>query len=210
MKRKDTFYLLLFLFTFSGLFSQVKFNVGANFGGQISSLKGVENETETDFSLVPMFGVNLELCISPSVSIITGINFERWKKKREINLDPSVLPEPIFSFTEGYDFYNVPFLIRYKFGGNKDFFIDGGAFMNYFNKGRPNDRFGSLFIQFEDYNLGAVLGVGKNFDLTERIDLAIQLRNELGFTDVNKYEWEVTGDVKTNTTRLIATVSYQL
>ena len=211
MKRK--FYICI-LFTFSGFlvcFSQNKLKVGINLGGQISSLRDIENEADKNFSLIPTIGVNIEVPLSSSISVVTGINFERWKKKRDFTLfDPFSYPEGETSYKEGYDFYNIPLLIRYKFGNKKDFFIDGGAFVNYFNKGRPNRRYGSLFIQFEDYNFGAVFGVGKDFKITNKIHLALQLRDEFGLTDVNKYEWEVSGEAKTNTIRMLATLSYEL
>lgn len=211
MVKRSYLCFLIALLGLSVAFSQVKLKPGVNIGGQISSLRGSEFEIDNNFRLVPMIGFNLEVSISPSVSIITGINFERWKKKREFpSFDQFQFPNGSFSFIESYDFYNMPLLVRYKFGGNKGFFIDGGAFVNYFNKGRPNRRFGSLFVQFEDYNFGAVLGIGKVFNLTEKIDIALQLRDELGLSDISKYEWNVTGDLMTNTIRLIATVSYEL
>lgn len=211
MKKRINLLVLLTFLAYTNLIAQVDIKVGMNIGGQISSIRGLEFETDTNFELVPMIGLNLELALSESISIITGINFERWKKKREIlSFDSFGVSEAEFSFKEGYDFYNIPFLVRYKFGEKKGFFIDGGAFVNYFNKGRPNRRFNSLFIQFEDYNFGAVLGIGKVFNVTEKIEIALQLRDELGLTDVNKYEWNVNGDIMTNTIRLIATVSYKL
>lgn len=211
MKTKFYVTLLIGIFWVTNSFSQVKFKVGANLGGQISNLRGVESREGNNFSLVPMFGFNLEVEVSPSLSIVTGINFERWKKKRELtSFDEFAFPNGTINYKDGYDFYNIPLLIRYKFGNKKDFFIDGGAFVNYFNKGRPDRRFNSLLVQFEDYNFGATLGVGKVFEILDKLDIALQLRNELGLTDINKYEWNISGDAMTNTIRLIVTLSYQL
>ncbi|ULC59997.1 PorT family protein [Flaviramulus sp. BrNp1-15] len=212
MAKKQIYIIVILLFfSIRNVSGQIDLKIGANIGGQVSSLRGLEYETENKFELVPMIGLNLEVSFSPSVSIVTGINFERWKKKRDFALfDPFAVPEGETSYIEGYDFYNVPFLVRYKFGSKKDFFIDAGGFMNYFNKGRPNRRYSSLFIQFEDYNFGAVFGVGKTFNITDKINIDLQLRDELGLTDVNKYEWEIRGEVMTNTIRMIATVSYEL
>ncbi|UKM65864.1 PorT family protein [Flavobacteriaceae bacterium GSB9] len=199
------------LFSLSSLFAQTNFKIGANIGGQISSLRGSDNEIDNNFQPVPMIGLNVEVAFGPSISIITGINFERWKKEREF-LNYGSFAEPLekVNYSEGYDFYNIPFLFRYKFGNKKDFFVDAGGFVNYFNKGRPNRRYFSLFMQFEDYNFGVLFGVGKVFRITEKIDIALQLRDELGLTDVNKYEWDVRGEVMTNTIRMLATISYEL
>jgi hypothetical protein len=210
MKKRVYIIILVTLVGLSNVFSQINLKPGFNIGGQVSSLRGLEYETENNFDLVPFVGLNLEVSVSSSISVITGINFERWKKKVEIyNFGPYGNTMGKYTVKEGYDFYNIPLLIRYKFGNKKQLFIDSGAFVNYFNKAKPNG-FMPLFISFEDYNFGAALGVGIKFYLSDLLDLNIQLRNDLGFTDVNKYKTMLSGNVKTNTIRLIATFDVKM
>jgi hypothetical protein len=210
MSEKYIIGLVLSIATLSVLQSQIKFKAGVNVGGQFSSLRGFDFEPNENFQLGPTVGVYLELGLNSKISIVTGINFERWKLKRDIAYYDGYGRNIGIENTEGYDFYNIPLLFRYKFGKNNDFFVEGGAFMNYFNKGRPNGVM-SLFIVFEDYNFGPALGVGKIFTLNDKFDVALQLRNEFGLTNVNKYETWVSGNnILSNTIRLTASFSYTL
>ncbi len=210
MIKRSYFVFVLAFFAYTAAISQVDFKVGLNLGGQISSLRGFDFVPNANFKLVPMVGLNVELSVSQRLSIVTGINFERWKLKRDFSYFDEFGRNLGGENTDAYDFFNVPFLIRYRFGNNKNFFIEGGAFMNYFNKGRPNGLL-PLFIVFEEYNFGPTFGVGKIFRLNERLDIALQLRNEFGISNVNKFEnWVSGSNVRSNTTRLIATLSYKL
>lgn len=209
MNKKNILFVILSIATLSLLQGQVKLKAGVNIGGQLSSLRGFDFESNQNFQIGPTVGINLELSLNPKLSIITGINFERWKLKRDLSYYNGFNNIAIEN-TEGYDFYNVPLLFRYKFGKNNNFFFEGGAFMNYFNKGRPNGVL-SLFMVFEDYNFGPTLGVGKVFTLNDKLAVALQLRNEFGLTNVNKYETWVSGsNVRSNTIRLTASFSYEL
>ncbi|WP_345005917.1 outer membrane beta-barrel protein [Snuella lapsa] len=210
MKKNFYIFLLVTLFSLPSVFSQINLKVGANIGGQVSSLRGMDYETDKNFMVVPTLGVNIEVALKPFVSVITGVNFERWKKKRDVRYYNSYNSSSYEStVTEGHDFFNIPFLIRYKFGNKRSFFVDGGGFVNYFNQGKPNGLM-SLFINFEDYNFGLALGTGTTFRLNDYLDLIIQVRNELGLTDVNKYKTMLSGNVKTNTIRLIATFNFDI
>jgi hypothetical protein len=207
--RKAVF-VLLALLSMSNIFAQINLKVGANIGGQTSSLRGLEYETDNKFELVPTVGLNLEVSVSPSISIVTGFNFERWKKKREVfYYDNFGNPRGLNYAKEGYDFYNMPLLIRYKFGGKKKFFIDGGGFVNYFNKGQPNG-FMPLFINLEGYNFGLALGGGTVFYLNDYLDITLQLRDDFGLSDVNKFKNQTSGNVKTNTIRFIASLNFKI
>lgn len=97
--------------------------------------------------------------------------------------------------------------MRYKFGNKKQFFIDAGGFLEYFNKAEPTE-FTSLFINFEDYNYGLAFGAGVLFPITENTDITLQLRNDLGLTDINKFPNQTPGEIKTNTLRLVATYNF--
>lgn len=207
---KKTIFILIALFSLSNNFAQVNLKIGANIGGQISSLRGLEFETENNFEIVPTLGLNIEVAFNQSISLITAINFERWKKKRETYyFEPLNNSGRYSTVKEGYSFFNIPLLVRYKLGDKKKYFIDGGGFVNYFNTAKPNG-FIPLFISFEDYNFGLSLGFGTIFYLNDRTDITLQLRNELGLTDVNKYKTMLNGNVKTNTIRLIATFNFKL
>lgn len=210
MKKIVFVYFLMTLFSLSSTFAQVNLKIGANIGGQVSSLRGLEYETDNKFELVPMVGLNLEVSVNPSLSVVTGFNFERWKKKREVyNYDYYGNPRGINYAKEAYDFYNIPLLIRYKFGGKKKIFVDGGGFVNYFNKGQPNG-FMPLFINLEGYNFGLSLGGGTIFYLNDFLDITLQLRDDFGLSDVNKYKNQTSGNVKTNTLRLFASLNFKL
>ncbi|MBD0834055.1 porin family protein [Aestuariibaculum suncheonense] len=197
------------IISFYKCFSQSNFKIGANIGGQISSLRGFDyDQPDNKFELVPVLGVNFEVCVTSSLSVITAFNYERWKKERGVYYYGGYSSYE-GTVKESYDFFNIPLLMRYKFGNKKLYFLEGGGFLNYFNKGNPSGYM-PLFIDFEDYNFGLALGLGRTFYLNDNFDITLQLRNELGLSDVNKYETMVSGNVKTNTFKLIATFNVNL
>ena len=208
MKKEFYIIFLIIVFSLSSGYAQINLKVGANIGGQVSSLRGIEYDTDNKLDLVQTVGINLELGLNQSVSIVTSFNFERWKKSIEINNYNGYY---YFSqeTKEGYDFFNVPLLVRYKFGGQKKYFFDTGGFMNYYNKGQPNG-FTPLFIEFKDYNFGLAFGAGTVFHLNESWDITIQIRDDIGLSNVNKYENQMSGNVKTNTIRLIGTLNFKI
>ena len=81
--------------------------------------------------------------------------------------------------------------------------------MNYFNSAKPND-FLPLFIDFEDYNFGLAFGIGTLIAITETMVVTLELRNDLGLSDINKFPNQTSGEIKTNTVRLIATYNFSL
>ncbi len=211
MKRLTCLFVLMLVLGSSSLYAQSGLKVGLNIGGQISSLRGFEHEeSENKFDVTQTTGVHLEMDIGKSVAVVTAFNFERWKMSRKMPYYDNyghAMRENVFK--EGYDFYNIPLLIRYIFGTNKNFFFDGGGFMNYFNKGQPNG-FMPLFINFKNYNFGVALGAGTTFYLNDLLDITLYLRNDLGLSDVNKYKEQTSGNIKTNTIRLGTTLNFNL
>lgn len=202
---KISFY---FLILSSLVHSQDNVKLGINLGGQITNLRGFEFEVEDDFEIAPFFGVNIEAKLVKNLSLVTAFNFETLTKKTELTFfDSSIDGVRRKEVKEKYQFFNIPVLLRYKFGPKKMFFIDGGGFVNYFNKGKPNN-FIPLFINFEDYNFGVAFGAGAIFPITKNTDLSLQMRNDLGLSRVNKYQNQIPGEIKTNNLRLFATYSF--
>ncbi|MFD0989408.1 outer membrane beta-barrel protein [Mariniflexile jejuense] len=204
MKKEFYIVFLITIFNLSSTIAQINLKIGVNIGGQVSSLRGIEYETDNKFDIVQSVGVNLELGLSQSVSIVTSVNFERWKKSIDIYYNHYSNESK-----EGYDFFNVPLFVRYKFGGQKKYFLDTGGFMNYYNKGQPNGIM-PLFIEFEDYNFGLAFGTGIVFHLNESWDITIQVRDDIGLSNINKYENQISGNIKTNTIRLIGTLNFKI
>ena len=170
--RKSVIITLLFCLYFSTQsFAQKKLKLGLNVGGQYTNLRGFNYPVKGDFELGIMFGANIEYIINDELSIVAAFNSEQLVKKKEITyFDNNANQSGAETFKEKHNFFNIPLLFRYKFGGKKQFFIDGGGFVNYFNKAESNE-FNPLFINFEDYNYGLAFGVGTIFYFKNNTDI---------------------------------------
>ncbi|WP_430468094.1 outer membrane beta-barrel protein [Winogradskyella ouciana] len=210
MKAKVTLVLIFSILFLSPALAQKKLKLGLNVGGQYTDLRGFERQVKSDFEIGLMYGINIEYLYSDKISIVTGFNSERWTKKKEIiYFDSQANEDGKDTFKESHDFFNIPLLFRYKFGKKMQFFVDGGGFLNYFNKAKANE-FEPLFINFEDFNYGLAFGIGTTFRFKNNTDITLQFRNDIGLADVNKNKDIKGGNIKTNTFRLIATYNFWL
>ncbi len=208
MKNRITIVLVFVVCFVVQSFAQEEIKLGLNVGGQYTDLRGFEYLVKSDFEVGLMYGISFEYMFNDILSIVVGFNSEKWTKKKELTyFDNQANESGKETFKESHYFFHMPLLFRYKFGGKKQFFIDGGGFVNYFNKAKPNG-YSPLFINFEDYNYGLTFGLGTIFYFKNNTDITLQFRNDIGLTDVNKNKDTREGNIKTNTVRLIATYNF--
>lgn len=170
------------------------------------------------------------IAIKPRVSYAAGITLD-YRLKNRLSLTTGLLSEKKigyndFSYTDefgnptdiGFRSYyklsniSVPLAIKLDII-NQKIKISGllGSQIQYLSKQEQTD-FNSTNYQLingtENYNklnLDLITGIGASIKINSSFDLSLEVRNNLGITNMHKY-----GVLKTNTTNLLLGLSYQL
>ena len=154
-----------------------------------------------------MLGVSFEQPIIKNWTIKANLNYERKTKKYElVYYDWNAEKTGTENFRHAYDYINFPVLLKYEFG-NSGIFANVGPFLNYLlsDQVKPNDPYDDSMARPEhkkiDFGLSA--GIGFAIALDEKNDLSIEIRDDLGLTDIGGVPPHISGTQKTNTVKLI-------
>ncbi|MDH7913992.1 porin family protein [Winogradskyella sp. SYSU M77433] len=205
-KRKLFLIVIGFLFSVT-IGAQNKFKIGVNAGLNYPDHRGYEYAKNRKFKIGYLLGVSFDYYLKEDLSIKANINYERKNRERELtyfNYDAEEVGDE--SFSEIYEYINVPLLLKYEFGKSK-FFINGGPFFNYLLNNKldsnyPNDSNDEITEQ-KKIDLGLSFGVGTNIALNESNDLVVEIRDDFGVIDIGGVPNHLDGTVKTNTIKLI-------
>lgn len=200
--------------------SNIKF--GVQVGVNYSNFYGYEIPTSPSYSESPEFaflgGVNFEYQIREKLSLKLELNYERKSQKAENiieNQEPDVFPS-FYNYTskKNSDYLVLPIMVKYSFADHNSFYVNGGPFVGYLLKSNlEQDLYAngsgkeSQTIVTTDSNkrtdFGLSIGIGKNFKLSEKSSIFIEIRENLGLAKTNKYDVWDGGNVKTNSLNLI-------
>lgn len=195
---------LLFSFNVS---AQTEFKVGLHGGLNYPDVWGNEYAKYQDFKIGYLLGVSLEQPLSKNLSVKANLNYERKIKKFEIiYYDYNAEEDGRENFRQVYEYINVPVLVKYEFG-NSGIFVNAGPFLNYLfsEQIKPNDPFDSDIPRPEQKKLdfGLSAGAGVAITLDNKNEITIEIRDDLGLTDIGGVPAPNSDALKTNTIKLI-------
>ena len=234
---KKILFTIFFVAFFNNLnFAQSKFSLGIIGGPNYTSFRGSDFVQETKPGYGFQVGVSLEYKINKSLTLSTGFNLEQ--KIVHYNTDFTVDYLNEFGFIERdiinaetnnkYKYFSVPFFLKYSFGQNKSYFVNGGVFISFLQNYKKESSFvnksGGDIVYSSDsiYNFplaeyvsgdyGVSFGFGKSFELNEKNKISIEIRDNLGLQNTvdGISNYGVSGVIKTNCLNLIAGWSFDL
>ncbi|WP_179335335.1 porin family protein [Winogradskyella costae] len=203
-------YLILIVigFIFSmNLSAQNDFKIGINAGINYPDVRGHEYAKYNNFKVGYLFGVTFDYYLKENLSIKANINYEKKIKKLQLtyfNYEAEETGKE--SFSEIYEYINIPILLKYEFGNSK-FFVNGGPFFNYLlnneiDSDYPNDDT-DIVTEQKNIDFGLSFGIGTKVSINEKNDLTIEIRDDFGIIDTGDVPKHVGGKVKTNTIKLV-------
>ncbi len=204
-------------------FSQSSSQIGINLGGTFANVYGNEDVEENKPTLDFLAGIGYQFNFNKSFSIVANINYERKSFHRtdltgRLNLDnpddPMVfLVDLKINFT--FIYVSIPILLRHHFGKNRDFFINYGPFLSFLSETKLKENGAKIEddskVFFQSLDAGVAFGVGKSFRINENNSINLEIRNNLGLTNINRVV--ISNEiqkVKTNSLNLIASWQFNL
>ncbi|MET3025714.1 porin family protein [Flavobacterium sp. UW10123] len=211
--------LLLFTITliaFKTTAQESKFKFGVQAGLTYSSFRGYESFIDEDPGFSYLFGVSLQYKLNESLSLKADLDYDR--KTKTSKGEGAYISDISYKYysiktTNYFNYITLPIMLKFNFTRNKSFYINGGPYFGYLLK--SGWKYETSGIQNSNENLedtkysksldfGISAGFGKEFKLNDNHNIYIELRENLGLTDIAKYPIRSDGSMKTNSLNLIA------
>ena len=217
--KKTVYALLVTIFFISNNFAQSKLKFGVNGGLTYSSFRGNPQIETLDAGFDFLVGVSFEYQLKERLSLVSNINYDRktatdnpYIQIIENPEDPSFYGKVKIKFRNQY--LSLPILLKYKFGTNNSFFINGGPFLSYLLKSELTNNYDDTSSDqtdnFKTLDYGLTFGFGKTFKLKNNKELSVEIRENLGLSEINDVTVVDNGFVKTNSINLICNYSFNL
>lgn len=212
------FFLLLSTIVLSQKKHPIK--LGVNAGTNYNSIRGSNLTKDTKDSFGYCIGGSFEIQINSNLSFLTNINYERKSIVKNYRgfiypnyvFDPTIPPTDVKEVTK-FDYLSIPLLAKLYFDGYHESFINAGVSINvpievrnYFNDMQNNLDFNQLYG--ENY-FGLQLGIGHDFELSEKTLLTLELRDNYGISEIESKSF-YGESTKMNSINLIATWTISL
>lgn len=189
-------------------------------GATFSNIRGNDTAELNKYDFNYVGGLGIEVPINTKFSFVTGVNYDNKSFKNEIDFDRPTLFDPIdpaFSTEKRkikltLQYLSIPVLFRYFIDNKNSFFINSGPFLGVFLNSKTRidgdkieDESNDLF---KTLDLGWSFGIGKKVKISENNTINVELRNNLGLTNISDIPIRGNGTVKTNSVNLL--LSYDL
>ncbi|WP_306352017.1 porin family protein [Flavobacterium sp. '19STA2R22 D10 B1'] len=184
---------------------------GFSTGANLSNIRGNKVAEENNSALDFLVGLSYEYQFTESFALKTELNYERKSFKKDAFLDATSSRRYELKTTLNY--ITIPILAKYSFGNNKNFFINSGPFMGNFIDdtfkidGKNFDAGGTIF---KNIDFGWAFGAGTSIKLNKTNNLNIEIRNNLGLSNISKLRTINNGSVKTNSINLIVNWNFNI
>lgn len=178
---------------------------GINGGISYSKFRGNDLIKKSNADLGLLFGISFEYYLNEDFSIKANLNFEN----KSISNDDIYFADDYILETKAkasHKYIVLPIMAKYNFGKNKNFFVNGGPFIGYLLKvtsktsGYPDSDFSDLFKKTD---FGLSIGIGTKIPLNEKSNLNIEVRENLGLSNISDVPVYDDGTLKTNSLNLI-------
>ncbi|SHG31249.1 porin family protein [Flavobacterium johnsoniae] len=210
------------LITFKTTAQESKIKFGVQAGLNYSSFRGYESFSDEKPGFSYLFGVSLQYKLNESLSLRTDLNYDRKTQiaKGDViywyNSDTPILSQDaVYSLkaTSYLNYITLPVMLKFNFTRNKSFYINGGPYLGYLLK--SGVKYETSRQQDPDENLedtkykksmefGISAGFGKEFKLNDNHNIYVELRENLGLTNIAKPAMPTDQSMKTNSLNLIA------
>ncbi len=183
------------------------FNAGATYAGLHGNDVSGNNNTTIDY----LVGLSLEVSIDNVFSIIGNANYERLALTRNIPFGAAATPDGGYGTRLVLQNITVPINFKCYIGPSKDYYINAGPFARYFlgetvrinGEGVTDSSYGN----FQRFTYGVNLGLGMHFVVNDNDAITIEVRDNLGLSNLTRETAAGGNSVKTNSLNLI--LSYQ-
>ena len=217
--KKLVFTLLLAFFYINSNFAQSKLKIGIIGGLTYSSFRGNSQIETLDAGLDFLAGFSFEYQFKERLSLVANINYDRKTATDKPYLEIIENPEdPGFYGNIKIKFKNqfisLPILLKYKFGTNNSFYVNGGLFMSYMLKSElSNDYDNTSSDETDNYksmDFGITFGLGKSFKMKNNNEINIEIRESLGLSNISDVPVLNNGSIKTNSISMICNYNFSL
>jgi hypothetical protein len=174
------------------IYAQEKLTFSIQGGVNYSSLRFEDDRiTDHDSEVGYLFGMSSNFYLGKKLYLDIEVNYERKKvsvyvSKIFIN---SVSFGGDFRNFDIYEFITLPVMLRYEIGEINSFYVKGGPFLGCLltakEKINDGDLSQNLSEYFTDFDFGFSIGIGKIFSLDSSNKLMLELRNNIGLTNIN-------------------------
>lgn len=217
--KKIVFTFLLATFFVGTSFAQGKLKVGFNGGLTYSSFRGNPQIETLDAGVDFLVGVSFEYQLKNRLSLVANINYDRKTATDNPYIeifdspdDPSFYGRVKIKFKN--QFISLPILLKYQFGPDNSLYINGGPFMSYMIKSELwndyDERNTDQTDNYKSLDFGLTFGFGKAFKLKNNKEISIEIRENLGLSDISAVPVVGNGSIKTNSLNLICNYSFNL
>lgn len=190
--------------------SKVLFSI--NSGLTYSGIRGneVAEENKYDFNYIGGIGIEFPLK-NKRFSILTGLNFENKSFKNNVEVVDFSNPDPVVYGVRNakvkvtLKYLILPVETRIYIDKKNKFFINSGPFLGTFlsySTKVDGDKVEDKYDLFKSFDFGWSLGVGTKLKISDKNNLIIQLKDNLGLVNISKVPLYNNGTVKTNSINL--------
>lgn len=192
MKFNNLFSTLILVLLCNCIYAQKRVTFGIQGGVNYSSLR-FQNEkiSEHDSEISYLLGVSTNFYLNDKLSLDLELNYDR--KVVSVFVDELIINSISYGGNyrvfDMYEFLTLPIMLKYKLGDYNPYYLKGGAFIGCFltakeriNKGELSNDLSKFFT---DFDFGFSLAIGKQFSINKSNKLFIELRNNLGITNID-------------------------
>jgi hypothetical protein len=215
--KKIVFTLLLATFFVGNSIAQGKIKVGFNGGLTYSSFRGNPQIETLDAGVDFLVGVSFEYQLKERLSLVANLNYDRKTATDNPYIeifyspdDPSFYGRVKIKFKN--QFISLPILLKYQFGPDNSLYINGGPFMSYMIKSELwndyDERNTDQTDNYKSLDFGLTFGFGKTFKLKNNNEISVEIRENLGLSNISDVPVVGNGSIKTNSLNLICNCSF--
>lgn len=212
--------LIVLILCSSLTFAQTnKFEIGLEMGPSLISLRGNDIiDKNNDLSFGFSSGLTFQYNFPKLISIRTNISFER-KGLTTQGTATDQYGNQIgeITFHSNLDYLTIPILGRLTFGKKINIFVNAGPYIGYLIKQTDvTEAFGEHpktetdnTDNFKRIDFGITTGLGARFPIKKKLFLSVEIRNNLGITNISSVSVVNDGAIKTNSTNLLIGIEYR-
>lgn len=188
-------------------------------GPSLISLRGNDIlDKNNDLSFGFSSGLSFQYNFPKLISIRTNISFERkgfTTQGSATDQNGNQIGEiTVHSY---FDYLTIPILGRLTFGKKINFFVNAGPYIGYLIKQTNVTEAFSEYPKTETDNtdkfkridFGVTTGLGARIPIKSKIFLSIEIRNNLGLTNISSLPVVNDGSIKTNSTNVLFGIEYR-